>query len=86
MNKTLLICTIQFKAASWQVEDNNIDEQLNDSCINNMSISLIFQSLFIVINHSNNPKMALLNFLIESDRGMEMVVKRLKGDLYRRDS
>lgn len=86
MNKTLLIWTIQFKTASWQVEDNNIDEQLNDNCIHNMAISLIFQSFCIIINHSNNPKMELLNLVIESDRGMEMVVKRLKGDLYRRDS
>ncbi len=30
--------------------------------------------------------MELLNLVIESDRGMEMVLKRLKGDLYRRDS
>lgn len=30
--------------------------------------------------------MELLNFVIESDRGMEMLVKCLKGDLYRRDS
>ncbi len=86
MNNTLLIWTIRFKTTSWQVEDNNIDEQLNDNCINNMSISLLFQSFFIIINHSNNPKMELLNLVIESDRGMEMVLKRLKGDLYRRDS
>lgn len=30
--------------------------------------------------------MEVLNFVIESDRGMEMEVNRLKGDLYRQDS
>lgn len=81
MNETLLICTVRFKTASWQVEDNNIDEQLNDNCINNI-LFISFSNLFFFLNHSNNPK----KFVIEFDRGMEMAAKYLKGDLYRRDS
>jgi len=46
MNENLLICTFQFKSAPWQVEDNNIDEQLNDNCINNICPTHSFFNLF----------------------------------------